>query len=801
MISRMAGEGMNCYTNQPKRGPTGVNDSSRHYLELSTEEEALLTYVGANFEKVIVMLNVANPFECGFLETIPGLDACMYIGFTGTRGADSIPKLLYGEVSPSGHTVDIFPYDLYTNPANVWTSTSYTDYGVGYEDYIENIYVGYRWYETADKEGIWNEYERTVPAGKLTGYNAVVQYPFGYGLSYNQYDWEVKEISVAPGSAVTNETKIDITLTITNKGAVPGREVVAAYLTAPFDESDPTPIEKSYVSLVGFNKTELIQPNTSTEITLTLDVDDFKSYDCYDNNDNGFKGYELEKGAYEIKLMTDSHTVKEVAYNGATAPAQFTYNVNETIKIETDKDTGAKVGNLFTGEDTIDRIPLDAKSKDGSYDPQIPWLTRTNFMKPSEFASKHVARPVTPGAQTNGGQYTAEMATEWDNATVDLFGDPVDNSPVVWGKNNGMMLAENGSITDLGKELGANFDDERWEKVLEQISVADVKTLVNQYYGTKAVASVGKPYLGDLDGPAQIGGFIGLPKRGTGYPTMVMIASTWNPNLAYEFGKSYGDDMKALGYYGVWGWAIDLHRNAFFGRNHESPSEDPMLASGIITNAVKGLNTRGRYCFLKHFALYGHSGNNKWLTEQALREIYLAPFRDAFVEGGALGCMTTYQGIGAEHTETSTALLTGILRKEWNFKGAITTDYIGDNGWCDSILRCGGNLGMGCTMKLVDYSENSSLRMQNRMKDLVHEILYMWLHADYNERQYQANPDEGDTYISSTVIESWVWWKPVVTCLNIAVISGMAVWALFVLTSLADPPKVKRAKKVKGGRN
>ena len=330
------------------------------------------------------------------------------------------------------------------------------------------------------------------------------------------------------------------------------------------------------------------------------------------------------------------------------------------------------------------------------------------------------------------------------------------------------------------------------------MSISDIKTLVNQYYGTKAVDSVGKPYLADLDGPSQIGGFVGLSKRGTGYPTMVVIASTWNPNLAYEFGKSYGDDMKSLGYYGVWGWAIDSHRNAFFGRNHESPSEDPTLAGGIITNAIKGLNTRGRYCFLKHFTLYGHSGNNKWVSEQALREIYLAPFRDAFVEGGALGCMTTYQGIGAEHTETSTALLTGILRKEWNFKGAITTDYIGDNGWCDSLLRCGGDLGMGCTMKLGTYSESSSNRLQNRLKEVGHDILYMWLHADYNERTYLENPDAGDTYLSSTVIQSWVWWKPLIVCLDIVVFTGIAVWATFVLTGVLMKPAPAKKRKEGG---
>ena len=788
VIGRMAGEGMECYTTQPKRGPTGVSDTTRHYLEISTEEEKLLTYVGANFKKVIVLLNVSNPFECGFLETIPGLDACMYLGFTGTRALSSLPKLLYGEVSPSGHTVDTFAYDMFTNPANIWSAQSYSDWGMGYEDYVEGIYVGYRWYETADSVGYWKDYKRSVPAGELTGYKAVVQYPFGYGLSYNEYEWTVGDISVAPGSDIDDKTIIEIPVTVKNNGKVPGREVIAAYLTAPYTAGG---IEKSYVSLVAFTKTEVIEPGTSTEITLTVDADDFKSYDCYDKNGNGFKGYELEKGEYSIKLMTDSHNVKNVTYGGKAGVAEFKYNVKDTVKIATDKDTGAAVGNLFTGEDAIDSVPIDSDSKDGSFKADIPWLTREGFLTLEEINEKHVPRKANPDAiKAAGGAYDLKKAQDWDNATVDAFGDPVNQTKPTWGKNNGLKIAEGNTITEFGEKLGADYNAPEWQDLLDQLTIADIKTLVNQYYGTKPVASVGKPELADLDGPSQIAGFIVRPKHGTGYPTMVTIASTWNPKLAYEFGKSYGDDMKSLGIYGIWGWAIDSHRSAFFGRNHESPSEDPTLAGTIVANACKGLNTRGRYAFIKHFALYGRGGNNKWCSEQALREIHLKAFREAFVDGGALGAMTTYQGIGAEHTETSTALLTGILRKEWNFKGAITTDYIGTNAWCDAILRAGGDLGMGVKLDTIsgtNYSETSTNRLQNRLREVGHEVLYMWLRADYYEKQYLKNPDAGDTYISSSSINAWVWWKPFMTCVDVTIITGCALWIILIVVGAYVP--------------
>ena len=276
---------------------------------------------------------------------------------------------------------------------------------------------------------------------------------------------------------------------------------------------------------------------------------------------------------------------------------------------------------------------------------------------------------------------------------------------------------------------------------------------------------------------------------------MVVIASTWNPKLAYEFGKSYGDDMKSVGVHGVWGWAIDSHRSSFFGRNHESPSEDPQLAGTIVKNAVKGLSTRGRYCFLKHFALYGNVGDSIWLSEQAFREVYLKPFRDAFVEGGALGAMTTYRGIGGEHSETTTALLTGVLRKEWAFKGAITTDYIGTQMYCDSILRAGGNLGMGCrlgSLSNTKYDKTSSVRLQRRLRESAHETIYMWLRADYYEKEYLKNPDQNDSYISSFSISSWCWWKPLVTCFNIVAVTGLVFWAsMLVIDGLMKDDKKK----------
>ena len=264
---------------------------------------------------------------------------------------------------------------------------------------------------------------------------------------------------------------------------------------------------------------------------------------------------------------------------------------------------------------------------------------------------------------------------------------------------------------------------------------------MNRYYGSKNIDSVGKPVLQDYDGPTQIKGYNKAP-RGTGYPSMVILAQTWNQKLAYEYGQSFGTDMKSVSIPGLWGFACDLHIDPFFGRNNESPSEDAFLAGTVMAKAVSGVNTRGRYTFLKHFAVYNAYCDRTYMSEQTLRETHLKAFRKAFVDGGSLGAMTSYQSVGAEGSNYSEALITGVLRKEWDFKGAITTDASsGADYQFEGLVRCGGNFGMNVALGVtgMKYSQTETTgRMQNRMREAVHEILYMWLHADYNERMYLA---------------------------------------------------------------
>ena len=795
VISRLCGEGAGCPKSQPKDGPKGyTSDEERHFLEISTEEEALLTYLGTNFKKVIVLINTCNQMELGFLETIPGIDACMYVGYTGTRAATAIPKLLYGEVSPSGRLVDTFAYDLFTNPSVIWQSSRFSD-GGSHLDKVAGIYIGYKWYETADVMGLWsaeNGYEK--------GYEGVVQYPFGYGLSYTDFEWTVDDIklvgdskvdekSVAKGAEIKEDSKIEFTVTVKNIGEVTGKEVVEIFGTAPYTNGG---IEKSAVELVGYGKTNDIEPGASVTIKITVDMYDIASYDCYDKNNDGHTGYELDKGEYVFKLSKNSHEVNTVNYNGKAEKGEFNFNLAETKHIDKDPVTKQTVKNLFTGDDAIDIVPADDTTS--TFTPDIPWITRAGLKTPKEITELYNNSRRQKNPKLEGYDKTSYARwAEWDKQTVSNFGEPVNQTKPTWGASGDKKLAVNGVITDLGKKLGADYNAPEWEEVLNQVTFEEAMNVMNRYYGSNKIDSVGKPWLRDLDGPTQVKGYSTAP-RGTGYPSMVVIAQTWNQELAYEFGQSFGTDMKAVGVMGLWGFACDLHIDAFFGRNNESPSEDPFLAGTTMAKAVSGVNTRGRYTFIKHFAIYQSYEDQTYLSEQALRETHLKAFRKAFVDGGALGTMTSYQSVGAETSNYSEALTTGVLRREWQFKGAITTDAsAGRDYQFEGLVRCGGNFGMnvGLGVTGMKYSVTDTTgRMQNRMRDAVHEILYTWLRADYNERTYEASgTSSGGKYIASTSINSWIWWKPFLISLDVVVGCVMLFWLISATTGFVEKNK------------
>lgn len=789
VISRIAGEAKDPPRVQYKHNkPT---DESRTYLEISQEEEGLLKYVGETFENVIVIINSTNTMELGFLDTIPGLDACLIVGGTGINAANALPAVIYGDVAPSGRLADTYAYEFesnvnyyntglegegrYTNGDNLLlvgtdqNAGSADRHGRSYVDYIENIYVGYKWYETADAEGIWNEASRN---GK-TGFEAVVQYPFGYGLSYVDKDdivWNVKEVSPAPGSTLVSTDTIEITVDVTNNGQMAVKDVLELYYTPKYNEGG---IEKSHVNLGDFEKTVSIEPGKTATVTLSLAVSDMKSYDAYDVNKNQHFGYELEDGEYQIKLMTDSHNLKTTT--GITEDGIITYNVQAAL-FDTDGTVLSTPVNTnkFTGDQAYDGVSIDAEDE---VQGGLAFVSRANF--PQEAPQRTPDRAISDEA-AKYTKYTEKMANDWDDASKDIFGNPVEKKAHTQSGGNLTLTTSNGnSATELGLKLGNDYDAEEWDSVISQVAYSDMLNFIlTGTLNTTAIDSIGLPAINNFDGPAQIGGFTTANYRTTGFPNATVMAQTWNPSLILRFGTALATEGLAKGVKGWFGPGANIHRTPFGGRNYEYYSEDPYLSGIMAAYAMNGAKNAGVYGYLKHLALYEQESNREalytWVSEQALREIYLRPFEIAVKSGACTGIMSSYNRIGAVWTGGSETLITGVLRNEWGFKGAVITDYSDNPDYMnmDQALRAGGSRFMRAMPDNAWAYNTTSERFQARADEGFKSYLYMYCNTFY-QNQNPVNTDEATALTGTT--PSWIWWIPALVCLNILIFAGAAI--------------------------
>lgn len=751
VIGRLAGESNDATKQQYKRTEKGgdiVVDDTRTMLELTTEEEALLTYVGANYAHVVVLINSTNVMELGQIETIPGIDSCLIVGLSGSEGATAVPEVLWGDKEPSGRTADTWAYDLttaasyanaglegvgkYSNADGLYPADGTTNGNLGeqnyqyqqvsYVDYAEGIYIGYKWYETADAEGYWDNESNEHG----TGYDAVVQYPFGYGLSYTSFDWEITDAS-ANGSTLTKDGGVTVKVTVTNTGDRAGKDVVQLYYTAPYTAGE---IEKSSVELGAFAKTKELQPGESEEVTLTVSVSDMASYDAYDANHNGFTGYELDAGDYIFTVRHDAHDVDD------DANATITCSLPAGVQYAEDTVTGNAVSNKFTGSDAIDGVSLDGSDSAQN----ITYLTRADFAGTFPKACTS-SRAMTDNVKALN-LYTADMANGYINEA---------DEAITTGAKNGLKIEDNGKTTELGYQLGADFNDPQWDALLDQLTVDEMENLfVNGYGGLLELKSIGKVRSKDADGPAQIGGFTGMG-AGIGFPSSSTLAQTWNADLALQEGRTIGTQALQNGYTGWYAPATNMHRSPFNGRNYEYYSEDSLLSGVICGNTVQGANDAGVYTYVKHFICNdGESGIYRdsvytWMTEQTLRETYLRPFQMLVEDYDAVGLMSSYNRIGAVWAGGSEALLTGILRDEWGFDGAVITDYADHHSFMngDQALRTGGSLWMSGMMGGQLTCETGSNSYMQALRRAAKEALYMYLHVRVTNRDYAESI--GDT--------------------------------------------------------
>lgn len=674
------------------------DDPSRTYLQISTEEELMLQKVKENFDKVIVLINTCNTMELGFLDD-SGIDAAMFIGMPGQSGTRAIPKLLFGEVTPSGKTADIYAYNHKADPTWANTRPDYSNSDNKYVAYQEGIYYGYRWYETAFADGIkLNAGGYELDFSTEEGYRDIVQYPFGYGLSYTQF---TQEITQAPAAAITAGAAFELKVKVTNTGSVPGKDVVQLYVSAPYT---PGGIEKAAVTLLDFAKTDLLQPGESQELTLTFTDYDLAAYDCYDKNGNGFAGYEVEKGEYILKLMKNSHEVLETV----------TLQAAEEIRISQDPITGETVENRYTGENSY------GSAVDGG----ITYMTRADFA--GTFPTQRVDGAKTKAVQNtfdgelktiqygqDQGLYLVTLADGSKASASELAG--LTNKQLVWNK-------------DLLFKLHDYNNEALWDQFLSQLTKDEVNNLIKEGgFKVCATESLGIYETEESDGPSGVSRMQELHR--TGWPASSLTACSWNEGLLYMQGRAVGKSAIDNDIQGWYAPGANLHRSPYTSRNFEYYSEDPILTGKLAAQVIRGAKNQGLTCYLKHFAVSEGGKNptqvNTWLTEQAMRELYLKAFEIPVKEGKANAVMSAFNNIGDIYCGHNQALLQDILRNEWGFRGAVITDWWGEYMGINQCVMAGNDkmLLKKETQQYVDLMDNSG-PSANAARVAVKNIIY-----------------------------------------------------------------------------
>ena len=655
VITRIGGEGFDLPRYQGNS--EGAVSPDSHYLELDQNEIDLLTAVtDGTFKRVVVVFNTPSSFEATFLKDsayaafADKIDAAVWIGFTGSNGITALGEILNGDVNPSGRLVDTWAADFTKNPSfvNFGTgclpdTTDKYDGGMYYSvDYEEGIYVGYRYYETR---------------GETDGedwYNANVVYPFGYGLSYTTFDWTVGDASA---SEIELGTTITVPVTVKNTGSVAGKDVVQLYASAPYTLGG---IEKAHKVLVGFAKTKLLQPGESETVTVSFDPYSAASYDYRDANSNGFSGYELEAGEYTLYVSRNAHeSEKAIALNLAA-----------DVQIGTDPTTDSEVVNRYTdSEDFLDSDwQLDAMLSRADW--EGTWPT-----------------PQTAQQHAGTDRLYEEIRSEEHNNPTDF-----DSEEYPWfGEEPTLTLRDLlPSAEAEGYEPVVSYDDERWEELMMGCDEEEMIALINNgAYHTLAMESVGLPATIHGDGPSGFTCFMSKEQvNGTcQYVSEPVMASTWNINLMNELGEAIGEEGtigdKATGqpYSSIYAPGVNIHRSPFGGRCSEYFSEDPFISGMMGAAEVQGIQSRGVLPTVKHFVANEQEthrsigGDLSWLSEQALREIYLKPFEYTVKLGETRGIMTSFNRIGTRWTGGDYRLLTEILRNEWGFNGLVICDF------------------------------------------------------------------------------------------------------------------------------
>ena len=735
VISREGSEGCDVKTCDARdfdpKSPSGNNANTpvsdfsyKHALQLSDNEEALFNMIKENFDNVIILINSGNVFQCDQFENDDQVKAVLWIGTPGATGVSAVGRILTGEVNPSGHTVDTWARDFTKDPTfqnfsdNAQTNLTYDADGnekfasqdtmfnpdgtpvrspgtlkkanykwedeenlvveaglngvkpSSYVSYEEGIYFDYRYYETK-----WHDMAMKGQKKADKWYNGQdkehggVIYPFGYGLSYTSFEQEITSISNGNEAFSNPNERVRVKVKVTNTGEVAGKDVVQLYWKAPYTKGG---IEKAYEVLCAFDKTDILQPQESQELELTFYLADVANYDFSDANNNNFKGYELEGGQYIISANKNAHEV----YNSVELNI-----AEEGIKFDKDRVTGHEVTNRFTDRGFYSSLP-------GENDIGFDQMTRGDIDGTFPTHPTIEDRTLKEGSLVQD-YYTHEFSMK--DIDVDHNTDYVpaaahktkeDIEALGWTQRETSGNPSN--PIQFSSLAGVPMDDPRWDAFLNQMSWSEmIPFVLGGRDQNPAISWANKPGTGSSDGPSQF-----LIIWWAGAP---IVAATYNTDLAHEQGEMVGIESHLNGTFGWAGPACNIHRSPFGGRNFEYYSADPFLSGRMCGRVVSGATEKGVYCYFKHFAVNDQEKNREgvssFLTEQALREIYLKPFQMAVQEGKATGIMSSYNRLGLMETAASYPLLTEVLRDEWGFTGSIISDMTHSGN---------GNVNYGC---------------------------------------------------------------------------------------------------------
>ncbi len=790
VLSRIGGENMGeIPTEQTLTTEKGSEtDNTRTYQDTTKYEDDLIKMAHENFKNVIVIVNTCNTMHLGIVDS-SNVDSAIYVGLTGQSAASAIPEVLWGKTSPSGRVTDTYSYEPDTAPsyANRIKNGSHIQY-------VEDIYIGYKWYETADSEGYWNDVHNDYGSG----YEGVVQYPFGYGLSYTSFEWEIEEQPTI--DSISKYATFDYVVNVTNTGTVPGRDVVEVYVNPPYIKGG---IEKSSSTLVAFAKTVELKPGQTQKVNISFDAYDFASYDAYDKNGNGFTGYELDEGEYEVKFMTDSHTLKDMENN------IITYNVDAGgITYKMDPTTKQFVKNRMTGEGAYADTPIDGSTVGA----EKQYLSRNDFV--TTFPKVHAKTPSNNG---NGSNFVNDV---YDTTVMPKLG--VDSGLRIVTKEDGSSasladLTGNGTKLVANEELIAdlsNYNSGTWEKLLDQMSADELCKLVEDGgFSTKAVESIGKPRALDTDGPAgfnanvlSVGG--DAKAKWTAYPSETLIGSTWSSEIAYRMGLSMGVEAQATGMSGWYAPGVNLHRSPYTARNYEYYSEDGFISGKLAAEVIRGAKVNGLYCYLKHFVLSepgpNPGGLNTWCTEQNLRENYLKPFEIAVKEGGSNAIMSAFNRVGGTWAGASYPCLTQILRTEWGFKGSVITDYSSGGGRGGMNPEQGVKAGNDFWLNPNEGNNNAKLdrndpTMVTCARMAAKNIVFTYVDTYQYAKTHEAGDDPRySVEVGVRNVESvFAWWVPLLAGIDVVVAAGVGLGVFFIV----KPKKLKTANGVNSDLN